>query len=207
MVSPFFMTEKIARVLASEQTKEVWRDHYNSIEWKEASELNKLLFGMPLNKRPKCYCLEDLFFMLKTSKSQTKIQMEAGRKFKLRKGITVSNHRLPNMLTEHSSEEEIIFALSILPHVAGECEFIPENWKEIVEAEQAVEANEVLEENVPTENIEIEEPVLMEEDVTIETVTDYSKWKNADLLALCIDKGITVPPNSNKKALIALLNA
>ena len=201
------MNEKIQRVIASESTKETWRDHYNSTEWKEANDINILLFGMPLNKRPKCNCLDDLFFMLKSSKSLTKINMENSRKFKIRKGITISNHRLPNMLTEHSSDEEIIFAISILPHVANECEIKPENWKEVVE--QGVEANEVVEENVPTENAEVEDPILVDESVLVQesVVVDYSKFKNADLLEICASKGIEVVAGSTKKEMIALLTA
>ena len=91
----------LEQVKLSEKTKHLWRDNHQSTEWRNANKLNILLFGMPLNNKPKCKCLEDLFFMLKSKNINQKFTQKMEQKFKVQKGKVISSHKFGFHITEH----------------------------------------------------------------------------------------------------------
>lgn len=122
------MENLIKEVLASESTKNQWRNKYDSIEFKNATKLNKLLFGIHLNQSVGCQCVEDLFFYIKRKNNFM-------NKFKLRKGLVVTSF-LHATITEHSSDAEFINALKVSPGAIKYFTEYPENWKDIVSGKE-----------------------------------------------------------------------
>jgi hypothetical protein len=118
------MENLIKQVLASENTKNQWRNKYDSVEFKNATKLNKLLFGIHLNQSVGCQCVEDLFFYIKRKNNFM-------NKFKLRKGLVVTSF-LHATITEHSTDAEFINALKVSPGAIKYFTEFPENWRDIV---------------------------------------------------------------------------
>ena len=123
-------------VKQSEKTKNIWRDKYNSIEWKNANKLNILLYGISLNQKPKCSCLEDLFFMLKSNNINQKFKDKMEQKFKIKKGKLVSSFKFGFHLSEQSNDEQIKEALKLDPNLIVYFDSYPEDWKVIVGLEK-----------------------------------------------------------------------
>lgn len=124
------MEELIERVKASEPSKSVWRKDPQSIQWKEASKLNKILTGLPLNTSAKCDCIEDLFFLLKRENIIEKIEKKMEKQFFLKKGKLLQSADFANV-GEQSSDELMIKALKRSPGLIKHFKTFPENWREI----------------------------------------------------------------------------
>lgn len=129
------MEELIERVKASEKTKAVWRKDPNSKEWQEASKLNKILVGIPLNSSARCECIEDLFFLLKRDNIQKTIVQKMEKKFILKAGKLIQSADFEN-IGEASSDESMINALKRSPSLIVHFKQVPENWKEICGIEE-----------------------------------------------------------------------
>lgn len=127
--------ERIKYVLSLEGTKKNWRKKHSSVEFQKASQLNRELFGMPLNKVAKCKCIEDMFFMLhrlNVEKLQTinKIKMN---QFKLKKGKLITLHGMATAYTEHNmTDEKAILLLKISKGHIKSFEEYPSNWESLV---------------------------------------------------------------------------
>ena len=127
--------ERIKYVLSLEGTKKNWRKKHSSVEFQKASQLNRELFGMPLNKVAKCKCIEDMFFMLhrlNVEKLQTinKIKMN---QFKLKKGKLITLHGMATAYTEHNmTDEKAISLLKISKGHIKSFEEYPSNWESLV---------------------------------------------------------------------------
>ena len=130
------MTTLLDIVKQSEKTKNIWREDYNSTEWKNANKLNILLYGMSLNQKPKCSCLEDLFFMLKSNNINQKFKDKMEQKFKIKKGKLVSSFKFGFHLSEQSNDEQIMEALRLDPNLIVYFDSYPENWKIVVGLEK-----------------------------------------------------------------------
>jgi hypothetical protein len=137
------MEELIERVKASEPLKSVWRQDPQSIQWKEASKLNKILTGLPLNTSAKCDCIEDLFFLLKRENIIEKIEQKMEKKFFLKKGKLLQSADFANV-GEQSSDELMIKALKRSPGLIKHFKTVPDNWREIcgLDEEKATEGKE-----------------------------------------------------------------
>jgi len=130
------MTTLLDIVKQSEKTKNIWREDYNSTEWKNANKLNILLYGMSLNQKPKCSCLEDLFFMLKSNNINQKFKDKMEQKFKIKKGKLVSSFKFGFHLSEQSNDEQIMEALRLDPNLIVYFDSYPEDWKIVVGLEK-----------------------------------------------------------------------
>ena len=130
------MTTLLDIVKQSEKTKNIWREDYNSIEWKNANKLNILLYGISLNQKPKCSCLEDLFFMLKSNNINQKFKDKMEQKFKIKKGKLVSSFKFGFHLSEQSNDEQIMEALRLDSNLIVYFDSYPEDWKIVVGLEK-----------------------------------------------------------------------
>jgi hypothetical protein len=141
------MENLIKEVLASESTKNKWRNKYDSIEFKNATKLNKLLFGIHLNQSVGCQCVEDLFFYIKRKNNFM-------NKFKLRKGLVVTSF-LHSTITEHSTDAEFIQALKVSPASIKYFTEYPENWKDIVSGKEILPSSKEMREQLKEKGITI----------------------------------------------------
>lgn len=121
------MKELLEQVLASESTKQAWRNDYKSTEWINANKLNKHFFGMSLNQSKGCECIEDLF---RYAKRQT-LKETIMNQFKLQKGKVITSFLHPT-ITEDSTDAEFIKALKASPSTIKFFTEYPENWQEVV---------------------------------------------------------------------------
>ena len=126
--------EKIKQVLKTKATLSDWKNNFDSNEYKEASELNRILFGIPLNRIKNCDCVNDLMnyiFNLSDSKiNQLKISMES--KFKLKKGKLIMLHGIDMQITEANlTDEKALMLLKKYPAHISSFEVFPENWQEL----------------------------------------------------------------------------
>jgi hypothetical protein len=141
------MENLIKQVLASENTKNQWRNKYDSIEFKNATKLNKLLFGIHLNQSVGCQCVEDLFFYIKRKNNFM-------NKFKLRKGLVVTSF-LHSTITEHSTDAEFIQALKVSPGAIKYFTEYPENWKDIVSGKEILPSSKEMREQLKEKGVTI----------------------------------------------------
>jgi hypothetical protein len=141
------MENLIKQVLASESTKNQWRNKYDSIEFKNATKLNKLLFGIHLNQSVGCQCVEDLFFYIKRKNNFM-------NKFKLRKGLVVTSF-LHATITEHSMDAEFVQALKVSPGAIKYFTEYPENWKDIVSGKEILPSSKEMREQLKEKGIVI----------------------------------------------------
>ena len=131
---------QIDKVLSNEPTKNVWRGNYLSEEWNLASELNKILFDIPLNQSQNCHCIEDLYFMLKNPKVIIKIKNKMEQLFRVKKDAVITSFDF-NAITEHSSDAECITALKKQPSIIKYFTKYPENYLELVNGKKATAKN------------------------------------------------------------------
>ena len=141
------MENLIKQVLASESNKHQWRNKYDSIEFKDATKLNKLLFGIHLNQSVGCQCVEDLFFYIKRKNNFM-------NKFKLRKGLVVTSF-LHATITEHSMDAEFVQALKVSPGAIKYFTEFPENWKDIVNGKEILPSSKEMREQLKEKGIVI----------------------------------------------------
>jgi hypothetical protein len=141
------MENLIKQVLASESTKNQWRNKYDSIEFKNATKLNKLIFGIHLNQSVGCQCVEDLFFYIKRKNNFM-------NKFKLRKGLVVTSF-LHATITEHSMDAEFVQALKVSPGAIKYFTEYPENWKDIVNGKEILPSSKEIREQLKEKGVAI----------------------------------------------------
>jgi hypothetical protein len=144
------MKELFEKVSQSESTKHIWRNDYNSEEWRNANTLNRHLFGMSLNQSAGCQCIEDLFLMLKRESTKTKIMNQ----FKLRKNSVITSFLHPT-ITEHSTDAEFIAMLKVSPASIKYFVQFPENWKEIVNGKQILPTVKEMREQLKVKGVKV----------------------------------------------------
>lgn len=132
------MKELLEKVLESESSKEIWRNDYNSEQWRNANKLNRHLFGINLNQSKGCQCIEDLFFMIKRESVKNRIMNQ----FKIKKGSVITSF-VHATVTEHSTDAEIIAMLKASPASIKYVVEYPENWKEIVNGKPTISRDEM----------------------------------------------------------------
>lgn len=190
-------------VLKSEATKNAWRHKHDSTEFRNASKLNQIAFGKPLNKRRKCECIEDLFLLIKNPKTKERIMSQENQLFKLKEHKHISLHC--GVFTQHSNDEQLIKLLNLHPGHIIHFERYPDNWEEIVSGKAKAPKQEA-------QNVDEVDPV---EDVqeTEEGGKGYNQeelmsMKNAELKKIITDAGNELPEKTNKASLVdAILNA
>jgi len=127
------MKARIEKILTYEATKSIWRKDFKSIEFNECSELNRELFGIPLNRAVNCQCIEDFFLLLKIKLKNNKIFNIMEKKFVV-KGV-IMHHALSDALTKDSSDEDVIAFLSKVDapekHLKS-FERFPSDWEELI---------------------------------------------------------------------------
>lgn len=123
------MLELYNRVLSYESTVKSWRNNYNSTEWREASQLNKLLNNIPLNRSPRCECIEDLFFQLKRKNINQQIVNMENQNFKMQDVVIMLHGCTP--VGKNSTDEQIIAMLKVSPAHIKFVKEKPSNWREI----------------------------------------------------------------------------
>jgi len=139
----------------SEKTKDIWRENQSSTEWRNANKLNILLFGMPLNDKPKCKCIEDLFFMLKSNNINQKFNQKMEQQFKVKKGKVISSFAFGFQLTEHSGDEQIKEALKLQPNLINLMDVYPENWKVVVGLEKPAKGTVTAKKTAPKKTVTV----------------------------------------------------
>lgn len=123
------MEKLIERVKQSQKTLKTWRNDHTSIEWKEASKLNEILTGIPLNKARGCECVDDLFFLVNRT-SINQINNKMNQKFKVQTGKVIMLHGC-TPVTDKATDEQIMNLLKLSPAHIKSLETYPENWREI----------------------------------------------------------------------------
>jgi hypothetical protein len=212
----------IDEVKKSESTKHIWRTKFDSLEFRNASKLNKLLFDKHLNQAKKCECIEDLFFYLNRKNLKSQIMENLKKEFILFPGKIVCSH-LHETISEHSTDKECIEALKASPGIKRFFKTLPENWEDIVGVEkEEIEAPQGNVENTHTvnaddlkenvgedlkegEKIEIpanEEEGQIEADKAFEVPENIDSMKAADVKALLVSKEIDFDSSLNKAQLI-----
>ena len=150
------LEEKIKKVKGFKETVRVWKNDFNSEEYKLASSLNNDLFGLPLNRQKNCDCVNDLLnyiTQLNSSKiNQIKEKMES--KFKLKKGTMIMVHGIDMQLTEANlTDEKAITLLKKYPKHIISFEVYPENWEELVIGKPKKDVAPDKDEEVATERV------------------------------------------------------
>ncbi len=155
-----------------------WRNNFDSPEYKKASNLNRILFGMALNKRKNCDCVDDLFLMLGKYDSE-KIELKQKQmesKFKLKENVMIRLHGVDVITKDNLTDEKAIELLKKYPSHETSFESLPKNWKELT-IEEVVE--EVVEEDIEIEELILEtSPVTPKED-SIEPAEEVAVAKKA----------------------------
>ena len=183
------MEQLFNRVKASESSKSIWRSDHDSIQFKAASKVNKILNGIPLNKAPRCECLEDLFFQLKRMNVKQKINIMESKQFYL-KDVMIMSHNC-KAVTKDSSDADLIAVLKVSESHIKHFEKYPENWREICgldKESEAVEGGPVNEE--------------VEEDSTVSRIEVLEAMKNAELKEILLSMADELPTKPTKKNLI-----
>lgn len=193
------MNDLLNRVLSYEATKAIWRSNVNSIEFQEASKLNLLLFGLKLNAAKKCECIEDLFFMIKKPNILNKLEMEENRQFFLKKGKVIQSFAC-DIITEKSSDKEMIAALKASPGLIKFFDRFPEDWKSIC----GLESGNSKKENVVETTTDKVEELIIEETKEVDPIEEMTVVEIREALTAL---KVKIPHNAKKPILVALLKA
>jgi hypothetical protein len=132
------LEDKIKLLLSYEGTKKNWKNVHNSPQWVLANEVAVIVMREPLNKKPNCGCLNDLFYMLKNiSKSKIKLkQLQMENEFELKPGILLfingTHYSNANITDKVSLEILKNFPVKINAFVK-----YPKNWEELCEVKSA----------------------------------------------------------------------
>lgn len=128
------LKEEIKVVLSYENEKKNWRNNHNSKEWRLANKVSSRIMKEPLNRKPNCGCLEDLFIMLKslTNDRINQKQIVMDSKFKLPKGKMVMVHGFPILTSDNLTDENAIELLKHNSKCISMFSSYPDNWKEMV---------------------------------------------------------------------------
>lgn len=204
------LDELLHQVLESEKTKHVWRNDYSSLNWLNASKLNVVLFGLPLNKAIGCNCIEDLFLMLKQKNINQKIKTIMLKIFKVKPGKLIQTFGCDHV-SEHSSDELCILLLKKYPKHITNFETYPSNWKEVVENYEPRKAGEFVETTTKAE-AEKNEGSGNEDTTTNDLRAELMELKNSvlkDELIAAIKSGkeFEIPTNATKPTLVDLVIA
>ena len=179
------------KVLSFESTKDIWRKDHNSNEWKEASKLNLFLFGIHLNNKPKCECLEDLFILIQSKNINEKIKLKMSKEFIL-KPKKVLQTSMFGVITEASSDEVCMRLLNAYPVNSKHFKTLPENWEkkcsEFVDGKR--KKSEKKQENENIETLEAENDSV-----------DLDSMKLSQLKKYIASKEVAIP-EGNKAALL-----
>lgn len=126
--------DRIASVLATEKTKKIWRNKFDSNEYKQASSLNYELFGMHLNKRIGCQCVDDLFFMLRSYNNEkiTLKQKQMESQFTLKKNKMIVVHGHEPLTNANITDEKALKLLKKYPGHIVSFEKLPSNIDELL---------------------------------------------------------------------------
>ena len=130
------LKEQIKLVKSYKPSLSDWKNSFDSTEYKEASKLNYALFGIHLNKRKNCDCVNDLMNYISRLDNEkiNQKQMIMESKFKLKKGILIQLHGLDIMISEANlTDAKAITLLKKYPGHIASFEVYPENWKELLE--------------------------------------------------------------------------
>ena len=131
------LTEEIIQEAFSyEATKSIWRNDFNSKEFKLCSKINKFLFDIDLNKSVNCQCVDDFFFYIKRKFKNTTIQNIMEQKFKIKPGKAIISGHFANPLTESSSDADCIKLLKLNKKYASQFSVLPKNWEAIIEGKE-----------------------------------------------------------------------
>ena len=146
--------ERISSVLATEKTKKVWRNKFDSIEYKNASSLNYELFGMHLNKRIGCQCVDDLFFMLRsyTSEVINQKQKQIMSQFKLKKNKMIVVHGYEPLTNANITDEKALNVLKKYPGHIASFEKLPDNIDELL-GKETKKTEKKVDENVDEQSM------------------------------------------------------
>ena len=128
------MKELISAVLENQSTVDNWRDDFRSDEYTQASQLNFNIFGMHLNQRRGCQCVNDLYRHLSSKNKIKNIMNKENAQFVL-KDVVITLHGLGKILGSSSTEEELKDLLRRFPNQIDKFEKVPSNWEEIVNGE------------------------------------------------------------------------
>lgn len=130
------LKQQIKLVRSFKPSLQEWKNKFDSTEYKEASKLNFALFGIHLNKRKNCDCVNDLMNYIsrldneKINLKQTIMESQ----FRLKKGTLIQLHRLDIMISEANlTDAKAISLLKKYPAHISSFEVYPENWKELLE--------------------------------------------------------------------------
>ena len=139
---------QIEIVRGYESTKHIWRKNINSKEYKESSDLAKIIAGEGFNRsNPNCGCIDELFILLKSFNEERinfKLKQMNG-KFKLIDGKVISFPKKSLHLTNANLTDELaIELLKAYPAHIVSFEVAPTNWRELVSGRTVVK--EVVEE-------------------------------------------------------------
>lgn len=132
------LKEQINLVLSYESSKQSWRHDYGSNEWRAASRLNEMLFGMPLNRSKNCQCIEDLYFMIKHNYNseiinQKQYIMDNQNEFKLKDGVVLQSHGHDVYTNANLTDEKAVAVLASNPKCAKFFAQLPKGWKKRAE--------------------------------------------------------------------------
>lgn len=203
------ITELIERVRQSEKTRKQWQKNYSSKEWKEASKLHNLINGIPLNRGGCVDCVSDLFFQLKRNNFNLIIMKQQSKKFHLPKGTVIQLHGC-DIITEHSSDAQMMRLLKIDKGQISKFTTYPENWRELINDSEDVEENldEAQAEDVDSQDEESsQEETQTEEDE--ESSEEYKLRKeellektNGELKSFMSANKIEIPNKAKKADLV-----
>jgi hypothetical protein len=133
-----------------------WKNNFDSVEYKEASKVNQKLFGIPLNKRKNCDCVNDLLsYVSRMDNEKIKLKQEQMEsKFKLKKGKLIMLHGLDIEISESNlTDAKAISLLKKYPGHITTFESFPDNWEELTLDDSPVIVEDTIE---PAEEIAVE---------------------------------------------------
>jgi hypothetical protein len=153
--------EIIQQAFSFESTKSIWRNDFNSKEFKLCSKINKFLFDIELNKAVNCQCVDDFFFYIKRKFQNTTIKNIMEKEFRIKSGKVIQSLHFANPLSESSSDAECIKLLKLNKKYASQFAVLPKDWEKRIEGKN--EAEKVEEVEIPAENeaekVEEEKPL------------------------------------------------
>jgi hypothetical protein len=197
------MKELFERVKASQSSLKDWRNVHTSTEWKEASKVNEILNGIPLNRSRNCECIEDLFFQLNRVNINQIIHMKQEQKFNLPKGTVITLHGC-QVITENSTDEQMMNLLKLSPaHIVKFTKY-PDNWKELVGGKAKPKAA------APSDDTpQAPAPKDVDDDGGLsDREEELLGMKNQELQDLLIRNNVDLPEKINKRNLVnAVLKA
>jgi hypothetical protein len=197
------MEDLISKVKATEKTKSKWRNNHSSEEWINASNLNKLLFGIGLSRSLGCECLEDLFFYISRNNVKQQIETKMEKRFILKKGKLFQGMAY-GQVGEQSSDEQMMRALKASPGLVVHFKSVPENWKELcgIDSDSKPVKAKSIEEPKSSEENDIDEKTSNENDNASVTLgrEELEKLKVSQLRSLLDERGIEIPETITRKA-------